>query len=410
MESMELKRNLNRGNSVGKASPVPAHGVRLSRNRSGYAIPAVLIIALIGILFGIGRLATFRYQCMLRIDRQREIDRTLATRSALGWFRSLNDPPGDTNFVYSRWSGQDIDIEVMRVPTIYPSASSNQHFVITNGATGYAFASGVTFGQTAPDMEPCFIAGQDVTELKIGSGGSNTIGEVGYVSIDLGGTGSWLDDPYGRKFWFMPGSFANRGDTAHPTGDIHRLWIVPEGEDYSDTNTPAIWVEHKMIHGIDETEMALFSREDGHIQNLVSADVNYAAGKGIQLSGSRIAMVRWDNAIGSTAYGSFTYPGYGDLSTNVISSFRETTGEPKNLNLTLEVESRSSIAETNSFQWIRVDPAYEYTIRLSWDSGPDSYSELSTAVRFIPDLYGLDPALDGETGVYTYDSHGTEQK
>ena len=53
----------------------------------GFMLVTVLVITAIGLLFGAGALLLFRYQCQLRIDRQHELEKVYAVRSALNYIK-----------------------------------------------------------------------------------------------------------------------------------------------------------------------------------------------------------------------------------------------------------------------------------------------------------------------------------
>ena len=47
----------------------------------------VLIVTMVGLLFGAGALLLFKFQCQLRIDRQHELEKVYAVRSALNYIK-----------------------------------------------------------------------------------------------------------------------------------------------------------------------------------------------------------------------------------------------------------------------------------------------------------------------------------
>ena len=56
----------------------------------GYALVTVLIVTAVGLLFGAGSLLLFRFQCQQRIERQHELEKIYAVRSALNWTRAYD--------------------------------------------------------------------------------------------------------------------------------------------------------------------------------------------------------------------------------------------------------------------------------------------------------------------------------
>ena len=53
--------------------------------QSGFVLPAVVIIMLLLVLFGFGRMAAFRYQSERRIDLQRQTEARMAARSGISY-------------------------------------------------------------------------------------------------------------------------------------------------------------------------------------------------------------------------------------------------------------------------------------------------------------------------------------
>ena len=70
---------LNGGRQASAAERRPPIFLPANSRRGAGLILTVLLVAAIGILLGLGRLAMFRDQCVRRFDRQREIERMLAT-------------------------------------------------------------------------------------------------------------------------------------------------------------------------------------------------------------------------------------------------------------------------------------------------------------------------------------------
>jgi len=385
--------------------------------RSGYVLPMMVIVAFVGILFGFGRLAMFQNQVKLRLDRQRAIDRTLATRSALVWLEGQQPVPSEkTNLVYQSGMGRFIDVEIFPVSPIYPDPESPEHFnYFTENQTNVA---GVVFGSTALSMEPTFVDGKNnpMYDLRIGSDGSAT-GHYGWVQVDMENTGSWLDDMYGRRYWLEVESVAvgEKEDNA----DIYRFYLSPVSYGFAtNTETPAIWIEQQPV-STSEADISLWIRKPGQDPESIPFDGNknrgrnILFGKGLQLADRMLSLFEWEDVVADVSSGKYTYllEGY-ELDEEFVAFFSD-----EDLRLTLMVESVVAAddmedKQNNSFRWLRVDPAYDFEISLSWyDNQTQSVvSEMATVVHLRPK--GLTGAfgevLDGRA--ITYDTHGTAAK
>ena len=90
----------------------------------GMLIVLSLFFAVVGILFGLGRLKAHELQVKRRLERQYEIDKILATRSALNMIRSTTVAAvtgesfaGFTNS-FASGMGQDLEVRVVPVPPL----------------------------------------------------------------------------------------------------------------------------------------------------------------------------------------------------------------------------------------------------------------------------------------------------
>jgi hypothetical protein len=369
------------------------------KNRSGYVLPAVLIVALIALLFGFGRLLLFRYQCEIRFDRQREIDRKLAVRSALRWLENQYPPPlpSITNeFVYIDSNGRSIDVTVRPQPSIYPAPDRDDHFKISDCSSIEDVPSHVSVESTHPDMAPTSINGVNQPyDLRIGSADRGvSSGEVGRIFIDMEGLGSWLNDTYGRRYWVEPQNVNAAG------ADITRFCLTPIEESFAD-NSAAIWVEQ--TQNASSISVLLKTRdEQGNVSILATNDVEENEySRGIQLAGGMISFFHWYEP-GGSPFGEYVFHGSYDLPEDVISSF-----ENRDVRLTLEVEAHGTADSDNSFRWIRVDPAYEFDVLLEWDSRifAGRTQEVATVVHLKPKRGRGD---DGKA--FTYDTHDVGQE
>jgi hypothetical protein len=390
--------------SAGKLKQGKGTAVR-RRNAGGYfLLITVLLVAAVGILFGFGRLLMFRYQCEIRFDRQREIDRTLATRSALRWLATqptANLPTVETNFVYRAWAGRTINIAVRPMPSIYPNPTNSNHLKISNGQRGDENVVFTNSDYSA--MQPNFIVHEDQPYvLKIGSEGTNTMGagQAGSVEIDMPTLGSWLDDTYGRRYWVLP---ADVNLCEGGAGDVMRLYITPDGSDFK-TSATAIWFEHAPI-GAAPVPTTFWIKYNGITINLATINISSADAKGIQLAGNTMTPFSWQQP-GKSVYGVFTFYDACNLPKELVDAFKDSSGKNKDLRLTLEVEALDPDLGPNSFKWIQVEPAYEFDIELTWNvpKTGGTTSEVATVVHLIPTKTR---STSTDNQVYTYDTHGT---
>jgi hypothetical protein len=379
--------------------------------KEGYILPLVLVAALIGVLFGFGRLMMFRFQTQIRLDRQFEIDRVLATRSGMHWLRYTSqhdyDPPTNaTTFTYITGNRRIVGVEVRPVDPIYPADPNDLD--LQKGKT--QGLENVILWSTDDSMEPEFIervSDLGTHQVRIGSSGTNSIGHLGRIEIDME-TKSWLNDPFGRRYWTIPGN-VNFERAPGATGDIFRLILTPFGQSFEDCDA-AIWIEQAPVGNNDEQTIVLHYKYNGnHYVSNHDMRSDYVHGKGMQLAGSKATLFAWRQPGGP--HGSYTFAETYDLPSELISSF---TNASANLRLTLEVEARNPDEQDdpddkeNTFQLLRVDRPFEYEVLLSWseNGAPDQeWSEIATYVHFSPSYFGS--VIERFN---TYDTHGTERR
>ena len=113
-----------------------------NNHQNGAALIALaLLFALVGILFGLGRLKAYEYQVARRVNRQYQIEKMLVTRSALALVKYECAPdcsaaglPAYTNLIYrSPQSGVTLTCDVTPVP-ILPDASAWNTCCLSNGS------------------------------------------------------------------------------------------------------------------------------------------------------------------------------------------------------------------------------------------------------------------------------------
>lgn len=398
----EFCRRLTRESSPSGRVPTARGWVGRHVGRAdGFAVPLILVLALVGVLFGIGRLATFRYQCQMRFDRQQELERVMATRSALRWLATRPNPPlSSTNFNYSAAADRQIGVQIFPVSPIYPAPGNSEHLNITNNHAGDS--EQVVMVPTTGEMAPQFTYSTNgYPVLEMGSAGTNTTGQVAKVEIQME-SGSWLNDLYGRRYWFRMESIS-RSTTNE--GDVIRFGLTPQNQALDDEDAPAIWLEQAPTSDEDNVPLKVWAQCAGIKHELFSTNLNYRNGRGLQISGQTVSLFEWVFLQTNKANISITQATA--MPAEVRDAFLDANGQPREVRLTLEVESRNPEVGINAVEWIRVDPAYEYEVALDWrvQRSGQTTSEMATVVHLLPaNRWGL----GGKA--YTYDTHGTSRE
>lgn len=109
-------------------------GMMPPRSRNGFILITVLIVTAVGLLFGAGALLLFKYQCQLRIDRQHELEKVYAVRSALNYVRKYPGEPKEGKFAfrYLTESDRNLGVIVEPVKAIFPDLNNELHLDIGN--------------------------------------------------------------------------------------------------------------------------------------------------------------------------------------------------------------------------------------------------------------------------------------
>ena len=205
------------------------------RGRSGFMLVTVMIITAVGLLFGAGALLMFRYQCQMRIDRQHELEKVYAVRSALNYIRTYTsevDARGKP-FGYHTCSERDLGLLVKPVEAIFPNLTNNAHFAMQrsgdfrfpcpkqyNSSRDYEYGvcawTNLQIAASNPNYGDGKIYGLAFADV------AATNGVKWWVNIGMRGTGGWLQEDYGRRYCFWPGTYVS----GTVTQDIVRLCII----------------------------------------------------------------------------------------------------------------------------------------------------------------------------------------
>lgn len=323
----------------------------------GVLIVAVLVLAACAVLAGFGRLRFYRRQVQVRLDRQREVQQTFATRSAIKWLESVDKVsklPVETNRLGFETLLGDIRVSVCPAPAIFPESGNAGHFDSSDASHaarrapenyGYVRFSGQQAGPVHWSTNGTVRYG-----FVLGDGGS-AAGATNLVEIDLDGSvvdALWTSDPYGRRYMaqfsdLCQGTATNEGDTMFfgltPSGSA--LFGSGKGE----VSAMAVWMEQlSPSNRADDTKapVRLWVRDRGTDACESEASASAIASKGLQLSGTHATVfdktrIVNDNesAIQSThTYGSF------DMGDDFTKRFDRLCREAGGMRITLGTEAR----------------------------------------------------------------------
>lgn len=225
--------------------------LKICHSNRGIALVTVLFITGIGLLFGAGALLLFRYQCQLRIERQHEMEKVYAVRSALNFIRPYGVDVGSEVFNYFTGSGRDLKVLVQPVANIFPNfnmdfrakfltgyprehlATDDAHIVRYNPFPCCIKDPQVTYSDSqynsyydyeygveceAPEdfvLEKCFTnqfvnttgsANAVMPGLTFTNATENTARF--WFNIGMRGTGGWLQEEYGRRYSFRVAKYS----------------------------------------------------------------------------------------------------------------------------------------------------------------------------------------------------------
>ena len=420
-------------------------------SRRGFMLVTVLIITAVGLLFGAGALLLFRYQCQLRIDRQHELEKVYAVRSALNYVRTYDDNGIDAgmSFKYHTASERDLELCVKPSRRIFPDLANPEHLDIGNeGNHGRTFQLqepsrynpaldyeyGVK-GMTNAQIQTTVYNGD--TGLKFGDL-KETANVTWWVNIGMRGTGGWLQDDYGRRYFFYPVAYVNNKD-------IMRLCIIRNvTNDYDDAGTRlqpghrrgwplsrngerALVLEIRPTGGVLDNAYVSLSehvRDNGFVStNWLIRLGNYPAKRymGLQLAHDKVAIFNVENAAHNThvlssrgydlssvtniSVGTYNYFAAG----SVVAADGKIEKAPE-LRVVLEVEAdlnaRGPGVDASQLDFLtrlRVTPAYQYDIFVV-------HPALVTNLATVAQKVGEWNRKGTQYSILTYDTHGTDHK
>ena len=438
--------------------------------KRGIALVMVLLITAIGLLFGAGALLTFRYQCQMRIDRQHELEKVYAVRSALNYIGNYAEDISleGTPFGYHTTSDRDLNLIVKPVKRIFPDFADVRHLDIRNdGGKDRVFIFPVE-GQykDAPDYE----YGRSGTTNQLYFGIKNYYdqrygllfprwkaprGAKWWVNIGMPGTGGWLHEKYGRRYFFEPRNYV----PGEQTNDVMRLCIIrsvtnrrnsagskygwplsregeraivlefrPLGDDVSGANAVITLDEYLYTAGASIIVTNLITWSDN-----IPAVNDYV---GVQIAGDLITVFHSQKMSGSVdtkmLKGWRFSPNVAQLTHETYDYFedgctKDSDGEiveSPDLRAVIEVEASADSrpleeenetdeqdglnANKNDFVTdFRVTPAYQFDVFLEH---PNTVTNRATVAQRILLKESKGGHTRSEYAVRTYDTHGTEHK
>lgn len=443
----------------------------VSPAKRGFMLVTVLVITAVGLLFGAGALLLFRYQCQMRIDRQHELEKVYAVRSALNYARqkSVTIPDGGKEFAFHTVSERDLRLIVKPAGTIFPDPDNALHFVMERGDfVNASIAEGaLPRGWYDPSLDyECGWIG--ATNLVMGNSDGTRFGVAfedksestsgaenmrWWINIGMRTTGGWLQEDYGRRYFFHPRSYA--GTDSENDGDTMRLCVIRNVTNRLDTagcqhgwplsheGEKAIVFQIREIHG---------SAAESRNVTVALYEFEYAAGvlrqtpidvgkfqcpsrtrMGMQLADDKVCVFYIENAAGELVdegkpKGGYVFSEIGQLSAGMYEYFSKevqiggiryggiwTNGnhqvQAPELRVVIEAEATAGkrksgdlgSSDVDFLTRFRVTPAYQYDVFVEH---PAAVTNRAT----IAQITGTGGR--GGTGytMLTYDTHGTENK
>ena len=439
--------------------------------RRGFILVTVLIITAVGLLFGAGALLLFRFQCQLRIDRQHELEKVYAVRSALNYIGNFaeNIDFAGTPFGYHTGSGRNLNLFVKPVDRIFPNLGNTEHLDIRDdGGNGRYFTLRESQKSDFPDYE----YGRSGTTNSFFGISSEYDGLKGlqfpdylacrgakwWVNIGMPGTGGWLHEKYGRRYFFEPRNYV----AGSLSNDIVRLCIIRSvtngsnevgcryGWPLSREGERAIVLEFRPMGRVSEEANAVIALYeyvciDG--SNIIKvaldewSDEIYAINMyvGVQIAGDRIVVFQSQKVAGATdkmLRGWRFSPRILQLTSDTYHYFedgclRDAENEivmSPDLRAVFEIEANADSRPSEDSQMnggqgeeggleysnynnfitdFRVTPAYQFDVFLEH---PVANTNLATVAQRVILKESQGGHNADEYAVRTYDTHGTENK
>ena len=427
----------------------------------GFILVTVLIITAVGLLFGAGALLLFRYQCQMRIDRQHELEKVYAVRSALNFItmQAAKIPDSGKQFGYHTESERDLGLFVKPVDPIFPDKKhpEKNHFAMEDGHFRYPCQKQY---DRVRDYEYGAIG---VTNVVSGFDKVNKDGRRGlmfrdsvatngvkwWVNVGMRGTGGWLQEDYGRRYYFIPQSIL--GNDAEHLGDVVRLCLVRNvtnqfnaagrrhGWPLSQEGERAIVLQVGTVKGVlgnngimTLSELVYTGGSVVGTERICVTNFPPLSYVGLQLADDKVSVFHIENiasgAIELSDSGGYTFSEVKELNPDTLRYFAEEVfvggvsyggtntvdGELRSpeLRAVFEIEAASDMRtgsklneeiENDFLTNFKVTPAYQFDVYIEH---PAMVTNLATVAQRIGDSSRTGPGYT----TLTYDTHGTEHK
>lgn len=410
-----------------------------TRESGATLILSVLLLAAITVLVGFGRLAMYRNQVKLRLDREREIQQELATRSAMRWLEvQKTKPTGVSSFYFETIRGNIGVILEPAIPVFPNPKIGSEHYDIAK--SGNNKPDYVTFSQSpnyVPHEEQQ--SGANYKELVFGDYSTKS-GKCG-VYIDLTpqlAQALWTETDYGLRYLVYVADICKQM-SGESDGDKLRLCLTPYQQAFEGDGRPgthvadcAIWMEE--VRPKNETETSDKARISLHARQRLGQDETFRdkngnssfsvladLSKGFQLASTKAALIQQrtpqteniDTVRKTDTHAVFDMDEV--MGSGFVESFQKACENGVRLSLELVIQRPRSELEDELLQKgfrtavtrIAVTPAYEYYTTLQWPNRDGSISEeVSTVIRYGASVRG-EHGVEEEEGPVTYDTHGT---
>ena len=407
-----------------------------SRESGATLILSVMLLAAITVLVGLGRVAMYRNQVKLRLDREREIQQEFATRSAMRWLETFGDglPAESVPFVFPTVRG-NIGVVLRPADPVFPRRNVAGDFDIGKegrnslSSVGYVSASD---GVVVESSEKGIVAKMSDKDRNAEIGGVHVLA----IDIDESRAAAlWTDNAYGLRYLIYLTDFC-KPDPGRYDSDLLKFALTPKNASFGASggqsgSSYAIWMTQDISkdHSVSgsaatSARLRLYARgtHGTGVESRLLSDVETFArdgSKGFQLSSTKASLAAQklagidNDAIRKT----HNYPVV-DLEEKMwkgfVEDFEAACRDSGGVRLTAELEvrrervSQDPEKDVDDYKTyvskIAVTPAYEFETELAWtERGGDKTEEISTVIRVDPGVRGDDDPAHS----VTYDTHGT---
>lgn len=433
----------------------------------GFMLIAVLVVTSIGLLFGAGALLLFRYQCEKRIDRQHELEKLYAVRSMLNYLRTAASdiPPEGQTFNYHTRSLHNIDVIAEPVAPVFPTNTISHFFMERNhfiaasmelktgpdrirgwdpqrdfeyGQIGTTNLGIYSSGSASTEYYPYGLSFPDLDSSTYVDSNGMTKNVKWWVNIGMRDTGGWLQEEYGRRYFFRLQDCIGSGSGG--TRDLIRLCIIRNVTNESEdvvfqhgwpllNDEMALVFESSPVKGSPNRGMKFkeYRCVGGNVTEETLLEFPNCPTEhrtmGIQIAGKKVSIFYADDFLEKGYMFSRTCDMHDDMykyfERGATRIDKKIISAPE-LRAVFEVEAYSAVrgsvgpgspdddaGRTDYVTNFRVTPAYQWDVSL----GVNGITNLATvAQKVLLDDLPVDPTESGNNRIVTYDTHGTGSK